>query len=305
MSKLTDSSDIGRLSNMDEAKKVLIQYGLTENEATVYITCLQNERLTPFVIAKMTHIPRTTVYDALMNLSLKGLIRLDQGDVFSKRQTIVKANNPSVLRSILAQKREQLFNLEAKVSEVLPSLKGMFHKDDPNATIEFLPGADGVKKVHHDPEFESVNLPSYAWDKLMPLDLWGSEEMNRLVSESNQRRTQITYPDKELVPLNNWTKHVITYQFERDPTYLDQTEFRYIDNLVFDMYLRLCIKGEFVRISCYEEDEIWGLKINSKALAKSMLAIYQLTWQQAVPITKELITKWGKNEFLASQKKIK
>jgi len=108
-----------------------------------------------------------------------------------------------------------------------------------------------------------------------------------------------------LVPLNNWTKHVITYQFERDPTYLDQTEFRYIDNLVFDMYLRLCIKGEFVRISCYEEDEIWGLKINSKALAKSMLAIYQLTWQQAVPITKELITKWGKNEFLASQKKIK
>ncbi len=290
---------------MNEAKKVLMQYGLTENEAVVYVTCLQNERLTPFVIAKMTHIPRTTVYDSLLNLSLKGLIRLDQGDVYSKRQTIVKANNPSVLRLILQERRKELFNLEAHVADVLPALKGMFHKDDPNATIEFLPGADGVKKVHFDSEFETVNLPSFAWDKLMPLDMWGSAEMNRLVSESNQRRANITSPEKELVPLNDWTKHVITYQYERDPTYLDQTEFRYIDNPVFDMFLRLCIKGEFVRISCYEEDEIWGLKINSIALSKSLLAIYQLSWQQAVPITKELITKWGKNEFLAAQKKRK
>lgn len=82
---------------MDTSTKVLKRFGLTDNEIDIYIECLKNEELSPFQLSKLTGIPRTTVYDCLMSLSLKGLIELEQSDGFQKQQTRVRGKNPSEL----------------------------------------------------------------------------------------------------------------------------------------------------------------------------------------------------------------
>ena len=108
---------------MDFIGKTLTAFGLTDKEARVYRAALNHEETSPFELSRETKIPRTTVYEILFNLSLKGLIALVQSDGFSKQQTRIKAKNPSLLREIVAKKRADLASLDVDLVQILPYLK--------------------------------------------------------------------------------------------------------------------------------------------------------------------------------------
>lgn len=287
---------------MNSIIKVLKEFGLSDNEAVVYIECLRHDVLSPFQIAKATAIPRTTVYDILMGLSLKGLVELEQSTGFEKQQTKVRSKNPSVLRKILQQRREDTYKVEVDISEVLPELKGMFHKDEANADFRFFPGIEGAKKVYFSMEASGdVNIPEDYWTYLMPLDVFGSENINKDVAEGTKIRKKLGAKSRDLIPLNAWTKHVLTYQYSLDPDYLKTRDFRYIEGSIFECFQDIMIKGDYIKITCTEEDEVWGLSIKSTALSKTFRSIYNLTWQMATPITEEMVKAWGENGFLKMQ----
>lgn len=127
--------------------------------------------------------------------------------------------------------------------------------------------------------------------------------MNKNVLKATRGRKKTGSIAKELVPLNPWTKHVITYQYQLDPNYIANREFRYIDGNIFECFLDFVIKGDSVRITFTEGDEIWGLIMRSEAMSKTLKSIYMLTWQMATPLTKEIIESWGKNKYLEAEKK--
>jgi len=100
-----------------------------------------------------------------------------------------------------------------------------------------------------------------------------------------------------------WTKHVLTYQYGRDKKYLQYNEFRYIDSSIFNLYQEIYLINNTVKIISTEEDEIWGLSIKSKSLAKSLRSVFLVLWQTAQPVTAELIKSWGENVFLKEEQK--
>ena len=284
----------------------LKKFGLTQNETKVYLETLKKEELSPFQIAKLTNIPRTTVYDILMNLSLKGLVELEQSDGIKKQQTRVKAKNPSILRSILQQKRKDLIETEADILNILPTIKEDFHKDRSNADFSFYAGLEGAKKVY----FESLNFDVltqydiiYAWDMQMPMDVFGVKKMNSDIDISSEKRIKRSGRVKELMPLNDWTKHVVTYQTQRNSDYLKQTEYRAIEDSSFNIFTRIQLAGNYLWIVCAHEDEMWGLIIKSKFLVMTFKSIFNQNWMIAKPVTKETIATWGKNEFVEALKK--
>lgn len=288
-----------------EIYKVLKKFGLSDNETTVYVESLKKDELSPFQISKITNIPRTTVYDVLMSLSLKGLVELDQSDGFQKQQTKVKAKNPSVLRKILQNKRDESVKVEVQITEILPELKSMFHKQESNADFKFYSGIKGMKKVYSSIENNDLDIDQFTWTQLMPLDVFGSKNINEDVKYGTVKRKKAGAIARELIPLNAWTKHVMTYQYGLDKNYISNHEFRYIDSPLFECFLDLVIRGDYVRIACADKDEVWGLVVRSEALAKTLKSIYLLMWNMATPVTKETIKKWGKNKFLEQQNKLK
>jgi len=100
-----------------------------------------------------------------------------------------------------------------------------------------------------------------------------------------------------------WTKPVLTYQYGRDKKYLQYNEFRYIDSSIFNLYQEIYLINNTVKIITTEEDEIWGLSIKSKSLAKSLRSVFLVLWQTAQPVTAELIKSWGENVFLKEEQK--
>jgi len=285
----------------------LKKFGLNPNETKVYLASLKEDELTPSKISKLTGIPRTTVYDILMGLSLKGLVRLEGSDGMTKQQTLVKANNPSVMRDILRQKRKELFSTEVDILHILSNIKTDFHREKANANFMFYPGIEGARKLYLDNlarDYVSVDLPTYAWDLQMPMDAFGMD-MNKLITMDNEIRKKKKTPTKELIPLNDWSRHVMTYQYERDSSYLDNVEYRYIENSTFEVFMRIEIKGDRVLMICAHEDEVWGARIKSEAFSKTMQSIFEMNWAMAIPLTPEILKTWGPNEFLEVEKEKK
>lgn len=283
---------------MEFIYKTLNSFGLNNKEVDVYLACLKDDVTSPYKLAKLTGIPRTTIYDILLNLSLKRLVVLEQSDGFTKQQTKVRANNPSTLRKILQEKRKDLTRLELDVVDILPNLKEDFHKKKSNSNFKFYPGVEGLKQIYFDRSLETVDEQIYTWDLLMPMDMIGREKMNEITDDINSLHLHKSYPPKEIVALNDWTKHVLTYQYGRDPNYVKSREIRYVDNPTFGLSVEINIVGTIVRIACSREDENWGLSINSMALSETLKSIFLVEWSRAIPITEELIKSWGTNDML-------
>lgn len=304
LSKLSDSVDTTRQKRYNEAMDhtkahlygIFKQFGLDEKETAIYLEALKHDELTPFALAKLTKIPRTSVYDAIMHLSLKGLVELVQSDGMSKQQTKIKAKNPSTLRTILQKKRDELASLEWDILNVLPFLKQDFHQDKTDANVQFYPGIEGAKKVYQLGLSAGGALPILSFDYQFESDIFGSAAMDTIVDKSitvGAHRNK----EKRIVPLTNWTKDVLTYQVKRNPQYLSTREIRSVDNPSFFINQRIEMIGNWVSIVSVKEKEIWGLVIHSKLLAQSLASIFYMVWAQAAPITLDLVKSWGEHPF--------
>jgi len=281
-------------------QQVLEQFGLSSNEAKVYQSALELGETSPFTIAKSTGIARTTVYAILTDLALKGLIELESATGLMKQQTRVKAKNPSTLREILWTKRDHLVKQEVDIVEILPFLKQEYLKDSTNADFQFFPGMEGANQIMFD--YDGVDQDTYVFDYQIPMDATGSKEMNEGVDKGINLWSKGKSTEYNLTPINPWTKHVLSYQVERNPHYLDRVQYRYLPFEIASLCLTIRLKGNRIWIVSVKGDEVWGLKIRSANLADSLVGIHQALWKLATPITQEMIASWGPNEYLQAEK---
>lgn len=297
---VTNQQKEGRVDYQKRTQQVLIDFGLSANEATVYQTALKLGTTSPFGIAKACGIPRTTVYAVLTDLALKGLVELESSEGLMKQQTKVKAKNPSILREIIWNKRDELTKKEVDIVSILPFLKKEYLRDSTNADFQFFPGMDGANHVMFD--YDGVDQDTYVFDYLIPMDATGSQEMNEGVDKGIKLWKKGKATEYNLISLTPWSKHVLSYQVERNPEYLHRVEFRYLPFELVGMSVMARVKGDRIWIISVQGDEVWGLKIRSRNLAKSLIGIHQALYKLATPITPDLIKSWGDNEYLKAEK---
>jgi len=289
---------------MNLINKILTNFGLTKNEIKVYLECLKETDLGPYKLANLTGIPRTTIYEVLTSLSLRGLVELEQSDGFTKQQTKVKAKNPTSIREIIRNKKRKLAELEVDIVEVLPFLNNDYFKEESNANFQFFEGIAGAKKVYFS-EVGTHEVPMYIFDNLMPMNVFGKEMINKDVGLSTEDILKRGGIVKELGVMSEWARHVLTYQVARDKNYLVARDQRLLDIAGIEFNQRIVVQGNWINISCAKEEEAWGIKINSESLSKTMTSIFNVLWNLAKPITNEVVKSWGKNEFWEEEQKKK
>lgn len=277
---------------MNKIQKVLTQYGLSDNEIAIYTASLREHGLTPYKISKLTGIPRTTVYDTLLSLALKKLIELDQSDGYKKQQTLVRAKNPSTLRSLLREKKEKLDELEIDVIDILPDLAKETVQFETNSDFSFYPGIDGFKKIYLNDEI----VPEISWNPLIASDIPGRDDNRKTVDRVSKRAAKINTPTREIIPLTKWTKHVLSSQFARDENYLNRN-FRYIEGGGFDVNSYIALTKDRIAMCTSSDGEAWGLVIKSPALYSTLRASFEVMWNSAIPVTKELVKEIGADDL--------
>ncbi|MCP5005060.1 MAG: TrmB family transcriptional regulator [Planctomycetes bacterium] len=116
----------------------LIDYGLSEKEANIYLICLKLSEATAIRIAELSNYPRTAVYDLLERLMNLGLI----STVITDNKTRFIASDPKTLLFLLEEKKESIKNLLPELNKIHNQIQ-----DKPNA--EVFQGKSALLKIHN------------------------------------------------------------------------------------------------------------------------------------------------------------
>ena len=102
-------------------KTILANIGLTEKEIEVYMTLVQQKRLTPSGVAKATGLNRSTVYSIAKGLMRKDLLAED----YSKKQTYLSALPPQNLNNLIKKEERELKEKKDLIGNAISELEAI------------------------------------------------------------------------------------------------------------------------------------------------------------------------------------
>jgi len=121
-----------------ELVKDLQHLGLSQQQARVYLACLQLGRDTVLNIAKQADLKRPTVYLMLDDLAKRGLVTRTK----KANTTLFKAEEPKRLLSTVRMQEEI-------IKSMLPSLNAIYNVDPQKPNIKIAEGAQSVRNVYN------------------------------------------------------------------------------------------------------------------------------------------------------------
>ena len=127
-------------------EKTLQEFGLTRNEAKVYLTLLKLGSCLAGEITERSGIHRRNVYDSIERLIEKGLVSF----VITNNRKYFTATDPKRFLGIIGEERHYLQKKEEDIKKILPELlldkKLTKRKQD----VYFFRGIEGLKFVYDD-----------------------------------------------------------------------------------------------------------------------------------------------------------
>ncbi len=118
-------------------KKVLINLGLSEKEAAVYLSSLALGPTTVAKIAQHSKINRTTIYPLINSLQSKGLFSLE----IRAWKKFHVAKDPKQLKILMEDRKREL-------EEELPNLLSLYNFTGNESSIKYYEGIEAVKSIY-------------------------------------------------------------------------------------------------------------------------------------------------------------
>ncbi|MEI6238668.1 MAG: helix-turn-helix domain-containing protein [bacterium] len=121
----------------DKYKNPLIDFGLSENEASVYISALKLGPTAILPLSRETGIRRTTVYTVIETLKLKGLISVE----LKGFKHLFVAAHPKMLSSIFESKKK-------KLEAIIPELTTIQKSSGSESVIRSYEGIASIRSLY-------------------------------------------------------------------------------------------------------------------------------------------------------------
>jgi len=239
-----------------EIKDVLKQFGLKNKESTVYLAALELGTTTVSQIAKKAAIKRTTVYDILDSLIIKGLI----GQTKKGKKRYFYAEDPEKLHKLLEEKK-------SKLMEILPQLKSIYNVSGTKPKIRYYEGKEGLRDVYRDTLTYKGEMQAFLSENV--LKYLGEEFMREYLKRRIKSKifARVIGPD---------TAEIRKYK-AADKKGLKIT--RIVDKKKYPFSIEMNIYGNKIAFMSFKEE--LGIIIESNEIAKNMIALFDLAWKGA------------------------
>jgi HTH-type transcriptional regulator, sugar sensing transcriptional regulator len=120
-------------------KQNLINLGLSENEAMLYLSGLNLGQTTILDLSKNSGLKRSTIYGVIETLKQKNLCY----EIMDGWKKSFAMREPSQLATILDQKKLEL-------QKILPEFEAIVNLGQSNSGVEFHKGLSGIKSVYNE-----------------------------------------------------------------------------------------------------------------------------------------------------------
>lgn len=232
-------------------KDKLIEIGLNDKEAGVYLYLLETNKSTATNIAKYLKINRSVVYSVVEKLIEKGLVNF----ILIDGKKHFSATSPKYLQDYLTDKQNIL-------KDIMPSLESLKPKNKETFSCEVYEGLKGGIAVLKD-------ILRYGQDYVSFGDEGKFGHITGTILEQYLRRL-----DEKNIKERILTKEGTTFKFNRK-----KTEIRYLSK-EFSFPTITTIYGNKVAIAIIDEQPHIVL-IHSKILANSYRSIFEALWEIA------------------------
>lgn len=126
--------------------KNLVEFGLSEKEASIYISLLELELASVNEIAKKTGINRSSAYVVLESLKTKGLV----GTSDDKKVRQYVAANPETLRRVAIDTARKHHEISKSIESIVPELKILQKDNKYKPKVSIFEGKEGVIAAFED-----------------------------------------------------------------------------------------------------------------------------------------------------------
>ena len=125
--------------------KKLIDFGLSDKEANIYISLLELEIASVSNIAKHSNINRSSAYVVLESLKKKGLVGVSDD---KKIQRYV-ASSPDILLRSAKESAEKQEKIKEAIESVIPELKSLYKDIKHKPIVKVFEGQEATKEAYY------------------------------------------------------------------------------------------------------------------------------------------------------------
>lgn len=245
----------------------LIEFGLDEVEAKIYLYLLEFGPRTPLKLSREVNVNRSKIYRYIEKMMMKSLIE-ETNDTWGKK---LKASRPENLQLFIAKKEAELNKEIEIVPQLINNLLHFSSKSKSTFEIIHYKGIEGSKQM--------------LWNRLSAKKeflLFGNETMNNIVGRmfAEKIRTEQVNRRIKQYELENATDQGI-YLYTDVHNWKKYYEARHIPPKSLKIQHYISIFDDTVSIMNWENDEHAGIEIINTALAEMQRQIFWKFWKIA------------------------
>lgn len=242
--------------------------GLPKKESAVYLALLELGTSGVSAIASASRLNRTTAYDILESLNVKGLVSIVED---AKKRTYTAEHPDTLVRFF--EKRAQLYERRAKdLAKLLPQLRGLYNEKGKRPVVRFYEGKQGLESCYEDTLTSSEPIRAYASVHDMHAAL------PKYFPEYYRRRTKKGISIRAIVPATPEGAERQTHDAE------EARETVLVPTPQYDFSPEINIYDDKVAIMSLAEE--FGVIIESKEIAGALKVAYELAWLGAKQVRK-------------------
>lgn len=248
---------------MEKTIKILSKIGLSEKQAIVYTTLLELGDVSMTELAKATKLKRPTVYLIIDELDILGLITMNQ----KGKKKIYGSVHPRRFSEILEFRKNQY-------QELLPELLARYGKESTKPKVRMQEGIEGVRSAYKE-AFQDITKEKEG--------LWiGNIELletyfPQVLKEYNQM----------LNTLKRYQIREIIFGGEKAKIFVDKMnknkshKLKYINTPPIGATDELII-GNKIMTFVFSEKEVFTIITESKEIAQTKKALFELIWENTI-----------------------
>jgi sugar-specific transcriptional regulator TrmB len=244
-------------------EKYLQDIGLSDKEATVYLSLLSVENASVLDLAKKTKIKRPTVYVILDSLAKKGLV----SETTIGKKTNYYAEPPERLETFVEKRKIALEESQKTLKDIIPQIKSISRDSGERPVVKYYEGREGIVSSAEETFRNEIggDEPVYF---IYPKDI-----LNEIFPESERQKYRQTRLDKKV-------KSKVMYTFEKGEYLSDETGDRIkIDGSKYPISCDISIYKDKVRISILNK-KLSSIFIRSKDVADTLRSLFNLAFDQ-------------------------
>jgi sugar-specific transcriptional regulator TrmB len=256
----------------------LITFGLSQNDALIYLTLVENKELRIGQIVKLTNIPRSSVYESLKKIEELGLIET----IIDHKFVRIKPYPVSTIKHKLNEKLETIEVQLSDLNNLEKSINLISNKKQESTVVRYYKSVSGARQLFWN-TLSAKNVV-YVYSAFGRSKFVGKKFYMDFVYESHRNKI------KEKVLINP-TERALNFIKNDTGTAVARTKVNDIHILEEN---NLIIEGEtFIYNNIYAQikldgSEITGFEIESESFVKMQRSTFETLWNLSKPISSVL-----------------